>query len=430
MAAEQDLQRARTLNLVASHGRMSPLARSVGSAFELDFISGQPGARTHGGAGFIDAIEGLLVRLCSEVFGVQHTEYRPPTGALANGFALLSMLRPGDVVMALEPRFGGHYTYREDGYPALVGAHVVDLPFNPDEDAIDLPRLQVAVERLRPNVIVLGTATQRFPYPLREVRAAADSVGAKVLYDGAHILGLVAGGAFPNPLSEGAEIMTGSTQKTLSGPVGGLVLSSSEGLMSQVSQTASRLLSNYENSRLAALTITLAEMAVFGSAFAGQVIANSRRLAAALDRFGVPVLGRDRGYTATHIVIVDASPLPDGALAFNRLEAAGLMTTRVAIPSTYPDRLAIRLGSAALTRAGAQEDDMTEIAALLARILVDREPPDRVAPAVADTAGRLTEAAYCFPSLLSRKPPRERAPRPGGRGQAPHESPPGAPRRR
>jgi glycine hydroxymethyltransferase len=386
-----------SLNLVASHNHLSPTARALlSSAVADNIMSGHVGARDHAGGAWIDAIDTIVVELCKKLFGSQWVEYRPMSGALANGLALFGLLAPGETVMALPAKFGGHRTYREDGYAGALRVNVLDLPYDDATNEIDLPGLAVAVERLRPRLIIVGTAELRFPYPVKELKVIADSVSASVVYDGAHVLGLVAGGQFQDPLGEGAAVLTGSTQKTLAGPIGGLIMTRDEDLGKQISCHTSGLISNYHNNRIAALAVTLAEMVCFGQEYATQVIHNAQALARALDERGLPVVGKDRGFTRSHIVLLDVTALSQGEVSFQLLEEARIPTTRVPLPHTYPERRGIRLGTSAVTRRGMKVGEMATVAHLIRRVLIDREPPERVARDVKELVAAYSSVRYCF----------------------------------
>ena len=386
---------ASSLNLVASHNYLSPNARALLSSSVADeIISGTLGSRNHSGSAWIEAVDTIVVELCKRIFGAAWVEYRPMSGAQANGLALAGLAGPGDTVMALEREHGGHRTYREDGYAGVLGLRLVDIPYDGAADAIDLDRLETAARRARPKLIIVGTAELCFPYPLPELRAIADLVGARLYYDGAHILGLAAGGQFQDPLREGAEILIGSTQKTLGGPIGGLILTTDEEAGSEITRVTSGLVSNYHNNRIAALAVTLSEMALFGRDYASQVVRNAQALARSLAREGLQIFGKKVGYTRSHIVLLDATTLPVGSKAFRKLEEAGILTTRVPLPHTYPERRGIRLGTAAVTRLGMFEADMSSIAALIARVATG-EPTREVNADVRDLARSFTSVQYC-----------------------------------
>ena len=396
LADEHGARNAGCLNLVASHNHLGPKAREILSSSLADqILSGAPGQRSHSGGAWIEAIDSITASLCKRIFGAASVEFRPMSGAQANGVALGALTRPGDTVIAQPARHGGHKTYREDGYAGLLGLRVLDMPYDDALATIDLNRLEDLARIHQPKLLLIGTASLRFPFPLYDLRTIAGRVGAKLLYDGAHILGLVAGGQFQHPLREGADILTGSTQKTLGGPIGGLVLTTEEDAGRAISRAASRQISNYHNNRIAALAITLAEMEKFGQSYAAQIVANARSLARGLDQAGVPVADLERGHTNSHIVVFDTISVPTGNETFGCLERARILTSRVELPASHPARRGIRLGTSALTRLGMKEADMARVAALIGRV-TGGEPPARVAADVTDLARSYRSVQYCF----------------------------------
>jgi len=241
---------------------------------------------------------------------------------------------------------------------------------------------------------VLGASEMLFPHPVRELAEAARDVGATLYYDGAHVLGLIAGGRFQDPLGEGAEILTGSTHKSFSGPQGGIILARSA---DEAARNVSRMLdsppllqSGYHLNRVAALGMALMEAREFGRAYAAQIEANARALARALHGRGVPVQGAARGFTRSHQVILDlgGSYLSPKAFAVkDTLERAGIIADAV-----------VRLGVQEVTRLGMREPEMERIAGLIARLVVDREPPERVGREVAELMSGYRNYGFCFES--------------------------------
>ena len=387
---------ASSLSLVASHNYLSPTARALLSSSVADkIISGTLGSRNHSGGAWIEAVDTIVVELCKRIFGAAWVEYRPMSGAQANGLALAALTRPGDTVMALDPKYGGHRSYREDGYAGILGIRLRDIPYDGEAAAIDLDRLEAAARSERPKLIIIGTAELLSPYPLKELRAIADMVEARLFYDGAHILGLAAGGQFQDPLRDGAELLTGSTQKTLGGPIGCLILTPDKETGAEITRIPSGLVSNYHNNRIAALAVTLAEMAQFGRAYASQVVRSAQALARSLDGEGLQVFGKTEDFTRSHIVLLDTAKLPVGDAAFRKLEEALILTTRVTLPHTYPERTGVRLGTAAVTRLGMPDEAMSRIATLIRRV-VTGEPPQDVAVDVTELARSYATVQYCF----------------------------------
>jgi glycine hydroxymethyltransferase len=244
--------------------------------------------------------------------------------------------------------------------------------------------------------MIIGSATLLFPYPLAEMAEIAQGVGAQIWYDGAHILGLAAGGQFQDPLHEGASVMTGSTQKTLPGPLGGLVLMHDPEVAERVTGKATSFIASNGNARTAALVVTLAEMLAFGKEYASAVVRNAQALARALDAEGFTVAGKDRGFTQSHVVLVDIGSTPRGKQALERMEEAHISCSPADLPRTYPHKTVLRLGSSACTRKGMGEGEMAEVARLMRRVVLDGEDPSRVGRDVADLASGFTSVHYCF----------------------------------
>jgi glycine hydroxymethyltransferase len=216
------------------------------------------------------------------------------SGSAANGIALAALTAPGDTILVVGKRHYGHYTCSQEGYPKYLGLRVENIPFMEKGLEIDLDALKVKAEKLRPRLLVVGTSIVSFPVALEGVRKIADEVGAKILYDGAHVLGLIAGERFQDPLAEGADILTGSTQKTFPGPIGGVIACNCEAISEKVSLATSSMFSNYCNNRVAALAMSAAEMIRFGVVYAAQVVKNAVAMAEALRLEGLPVLFPER----------------------------------------------------------------------------------------------------------------------------------------
>ena len=269
------------LSLVSAHNMMSPQVRAMLSSGLADKImAGRIGKRHHAGAKFIDEIDSDCVDLARRLFHAEFVEYRPMSGSMANEIAIQASTRPGDTVAAWPVKYGAHYTFREDSAAvALKKLRVLDIPCTESEDglgSIDFEAFQKLLERRRPSLIVLGSSTALFPYPVRKISEVARGTDAIILYDGAHVLGLIAGSAFQDPLREGATLLTGSTQKTIPGPVGGLVLSNDDKLGTKVQSCTDSLIANYQNNRIASLAIALIELLAFGKDLMRDTIDNAR----------------------------------------------------------------------------------------------------------------------------------------------------------
>ena len=217
---------------------------------------------THRGARYATELVELTRDLAKKLFRVDFAEFRFWGCSVANAVAMRCLTEVGDAVLALQkPR--GHKSYREEGYGGHRGLQYCDIPFDFEEFDVDLDGFAEVSYRIRPKLMIVGTSLFLFPHPLREMGRIASEIGARIMYDGAHVLGLIAGGKFQDPIREGAYVLTGSAQKTLAGPVGGFILHNDSNLDAKVR----RYLNVYQGSignRIPSLAITLAEMLVFG----------------------------------------------------------------------------------------------------------------------------------------------------------------------
>lgn len=390
--------RREVLDLIAGHNLQSPAARVIQARIADMTQTGNVYARLNAGTQWIDNIEIVATELAKRLFRAKYAELRPMTGSLANAVVILGALRPGQRVMVSEMRHGGHKSYLRDGYARHMAIDYVHVPHDEidGEGALNLPQTIDNIIKHRPHWIFLGSSRVLFAEPLRELQAAAQSVGARILYDAAHTLGLIAGGQFKDPMTDGVSVMTGSAQKTLGGPVGGLVLSNDPELAQAITSTSDVLLSNYSNYRLGALAVTLAETLQFGEAFAMDMIANARALADALCSNGVQVIRGDRGHTLSHMILVDLKTEVAAKQAMFELERAGIATTRLAISSSFPAMTALRLGTSAVTRLGMGLDEMKTVAQLIRLVLVDRERPEIVRNDVLELVAGFRDIRYCF----------------------------------
>ena len=388
-----------SLCLVASRNLLSPRARAMMASGLMERVAGggRVGVRRKSGLAQLDRIEAILVQLARRLFGVAHVEYRVPTGSLANALFLLSATEPGEGIMVLPGRFGGHGTYGEAGYSGARGLEVLEMPCtDSDSGEVDLDRLADAVARHTPRWLVVGSSWPLFPYPLAEMEAIAAGAGARILYDVAHVLGLIAGGRYQDPLREGAAALTASTHKTFPGPVGGIVMTNDDELASRIHEFTDRAIGNYHNQRVAALAVTLAEMATFGRAYAAATVENARALASALDAEGFRVVGRERGFTRSHVIVLDLIGAMTPSDAVKRLERARITCEAIPLPRDYPRATALRLGTPSLTRRGMEPEEMAAVAGFLRRIILGGEDPRAVEGDVLALSSAFSKVRYCF----------------------------------
>ena len=355
------------------------LARGLGSRPSL----GYPGDKYEMGLEAIERIEVLTAELAAEVFGARHVEYRVGSGALANLYAFMATAKPGDRIIVPPASIGGHVTHHAAGAAGLYGLEIHAAAVDPDRFTVDLDQLRLDARRLRPALITIGGSLNLAPHPVPEIRAIADEVGCPVLYDAAHLSGLIAGRAWQQPLDEGAQLVTMSTYKSLAGPAGGLILTNDADLARRIDGIAfPGLTANFDVGRCAALAVTLIDWQSHGRAYAAMMLETAEALAAALAGHGLPVWRTPAGFTASHQLALLAAPWGGGQRLAKLLRRANLLASGIGLPApTVDDDMnGLRLGTNELARRGMTGADMAELAALVARVLVQGEAPESVAP--------------------------------------------------
>lgn len=392
------------LGMIASENIVSPMVQKiVASDLHGRYAEGLPHKRYYQGCGGFDTIEELGIKLTKQVFDVPFANIQSTSGTVSNIAALKALAKPGDKITAVSTADGGHISHARMG---AVGLRDLDLSTYPwDEERME-PDVDAAAEMIRevkPKIALFGQSVFLFPTPLKELADAAHEVGATVMYDGAHVLGLIAGGCFQDPMREGADVMTGSSHKTFPGPQGGFVLSSNEDEKFQRRLNNSVFpgtCSSYHLHHVAGKVIALAEFKQYGEELSLNTVANAQAFAAALAAEGFDVLAESRGYTASHQVLTRHGSLDSGAgaKAAQLLEDAGIITNMNMLPgdtkALTPSGL--RLGVQELTRVGMGVSEMEEVASLYARVLIKGEDPDAVKADVKQFKSEFQTIRYCF----------------------------------
>jgi glycine hydroxymethyltransferase len=344
---------------------------------------GWPGEKYQAGLEHLDVLEVLTPLLVAELMEGAFAEVRLQSATLANLAVYSAVTQPGETIAVLPEAAGGHASHHAQGVPSIRGLRVVDLPYAAAQFDIDYPALAEFLHRHRPRLVVLGASLMLFPHDVARVRAAADEVGAVVLYDASHVAGLVAARTFQRPLAEGAHVVTFSTYKSFGGPPGGCIVTRDEDLASRISTIAyPGMLANYDVGRLASLAITAAELADTGPDYARRCTANAAALAHALYEHGFTVAGAGRGFTASHHVAVDAARFGGGSAAAARLAEAGIFLSGIGLPDQgdYPGFRGIRMGTQEVTRRGFTEEDLRAVAGLARQALLDGVDPVALRP--------------------------------------------------
>jgi len=355
-----------TLQLIAAENFTSPaVLAALGSPLANKYAEGYPGARHHGGCEIVDVAERLAVDRAKALFGAEHANVQSHSGSSAVLAAYAALLRPGDTVLALGLPYGGHLTH---GSPANFSGRWFDfVGYGVDAETglIDHDQVRTLARTHRPKAIVCGSIAYPRHLDYAFFREVADEVGAYLIADAAHPIGLVAGGAAPSPVPY-ADVVCATTHKVLRGPRGGMILCGAE-LAERVDRAVFPFTQGgAQMHTIAAKAVAFGEAATPAfSAYAHQVVANARVLAAGLAGEGLVVT---TGGTDTHLVTADPAPLGvDGRTARGRLAAAGLVLDCCALPHT--ETRGLRLGTAAVTTQGMAEKEMARIAALLAGVV-------------------------------------------------------------
>jgi glycine hydroxymethyltransferase len=371
------------------------LASGIGSRPSL----GYPGDKYEMGLEAIEEIEVIAAELAAEVFGARYAEIRVGSGALANLYGFMALAQPGDSIIAPPGSIGGHVTHHRAGCAGLYGLTTHAAPIDADGYTLDLAALRDLAHAVRPKIITVGGSLNLFPHPVAEVRKIADQVGAKVLFDAAHQCGMIAGGTFPDPLGEGAHLMTMSTYKSLGGPAGGLIVTNDAAIAERLDAIAfPGLTANFDAAKSAALAYTLLDWRDHGAAYAKAMVDLARALAQELLNLGLPVFAGDRGVTTSHQFALEAAAFGGGQAASKTLRKAGFLACGIGlpIPEVPGDMNGLRIGTPELVRRGVTPADAPALAALIAEGLRSNAP-ETVAPRTKALRARFQGLHYVTP---------------------------------
>ncbi|HEY7974586.1 MAG TPA: aminotransferase class I/II-fold pyridoxal phosphate-dependent enzyme [Ktedonobacterales bacterium] len=396
------------LNLLAPEAPTSPTVRALlASEIGTRAAEGHIGSvnRWFAGTQYIDEVEALCVELLKQAFHARYADHRLVASMIGNLAVYTALTEPGDLIMSLTQPVGGHSSNRPDGPAGVRGLHIVDVPFDPVELTVDVERFAMVARAVRPKLVTLGASMTLFPFPIEEMAAIVAEWGGRIYFDGAHQLGLVAGGQFQAPLREGAAVMTGSAGKTFSGPQSGILVWDDPALTEPLTHAIFPVLAaTHQVNRVAALAVSTAEMIAFGQTYMARIVANAQALGAALAARGVTLLGAHKGYTRTHQVIADVRQFGGGLEVAHRLARANIITNKNLIPSDQPEDWdrpgGLRIGTTEVTRLGMDEADMTTIADFIARVLVKGVAPERIADDVVAFRQPFQTVYFCFEANL------------------------------
>ena len=274
------------LGMIASENIISPMVQKiVASDLHGRYAEGLPGKRYYQGCDDFDTIESLGIKLAKEVFGANFANIQSTSGTVSNIAALKALAKPGDKITAVSTADGGHISHARMGAVGLRDLDLSTYPWDEERMEPDIDGACKLIRELEPKVSLIGQSVFLFPTPLREIADAAHEVNSKVMYDGAHVLGLIAGGQFQDPLREGADLMTGSSHKTFPGPQGGFLLSSVEDEKFHKKLNNAifpGVCSSYHLHHVAGKVVALAEFEEYGQAYAKDVVENAKALGQSL----------------------------------------------------------------------------------------------------------------------------------------------------
>ncbi len=353
------------------------LASGMGSRASL----GHPGDKYETGLGAIEQIEIITQELACEVFGSTYAEFRVPSGAIANLYAFMATTEPHDTIIAPPASIGGHVTHHKGGSAGLYRLNTISAPVNQTGYTIDIDALRKLAHDVKPKLITVGGSLNLFHHPIAHVRAIADEVGAKVLFDAAHLCGMIAGKVWPQPLVEGAHLMTFSTYKSLGGPAGGLIVTNDDEIAQKLDAIAyPGLTANFDAAKTAALGITLQDWKSVGRDYAQMMVQTSQALAQHLQNLGVNIFAADKGFTTSHQFAILAAPYGGGQTAARRMGEAGLLACGIGLPieQVEGDLNGLRIGTPEIVRIGMKVAHMQDLAGFIARSLDTNVEPKSV----------------------------------------------------
>jgi len=397
---------ANSLPMIASENVLSPFCREMLiTDFNGRYAEGTPGHRYYEGCKFFDNVEEKAMELAKKLFNCHYADVRPTAGTTANIAILKALMKPGETATVLDLANGAHISFGKWGAAGVRGIDLISYPFNDEEMNIDVDGAVKLIKRVKPKLALNGRSVFLFPSPIKEIAEAAHDVGAYLVYDAAHVLGLIAGKQFQDPLREGADVMSGSTHKTLPGPQGGMIVSNHKGDTKEDKSFLRKLsfgvfpgvTSSYHLHHVAAKAIAYAEHLEFGEAYAKQIIKNAQSLGRSLYERGFKVFGEKLGFTKSHQILLEIGP-GKGSEASKKLEDAGIVTNMNTIPGDKDplNPSGLRLGTPELTRIGMKENEMDEVAEFYERALLKNEDTEKIKAAIKEFRRDFQELHYCF----------------------------------
>ncbi len=333
----------------------------------------------------------MAVRYTKELFGCECVNVKPISGTVANLSIYRALTECGDKIMALPIRCGGHFSFHDSASVRCL--KTVEMPFDPSEFNIDLDKAKKRIIEEKPKLVVLGASVFLFPHPVKEIVEVAHEVNARVVYDGSHVLGLIAGKEFQDPIGEGADVVTASTHKTFPGPQRAVIMCKKE-LAEMVDYGVMPcLVSNHHIHSLAGYVVACIEMIEFGRDYAKQTVKNAKSLAEELYNLGYKVLCSHLGFTKSHQVVVDVGK---GCEVVEKLERVNILTNPCLLPWDDDVASGVRIGVQEVTRLGMKEEEMREIARFIDTALKDKKPINEIKNEIKEFKSNFLTVKYTF----------------------------------
>ena len=397
--------RGRCLNLIASENLTSKtvqwyLTSDFGHRYNTFYDD--PMKRNYLGNKYIALIETKARETAQKLFRCQFAELRPLAGEMAGNAVILGLTEEGDTVLETGENFGGQEICSRLISASLLkkSLNVEYLAYDPRTSDLDIEKNKELILKTKPKLIIFGKGRPLFPESIDKLLPVIKEVGAYIAYDVSHILGLIAGNVFFNPLDYGADVLMGSTHKTFPGPQGGIILCNDEEIFRKVRLGLyPPLVTNHHANRVAAMAATLIEMLEFGEEYHSQIIKNSQALGKALYDRGFNVLFPELSFSKSHQLHVDVSEFGGGVMVADILEKANIIlgaTTSTSDIIKGTKKMSIRMGTQEITRTGMKEKDMNQVAEFFKRLLIDVENTEIVKKDLAEFVSNFNRIHYTW----------------------------------
>jgi glycine hydroxymethyltransferase len=413
------------INLIASEGLKSPAVKemlSLSQDLESRYAEGENDLKGHvktrhyQGQKYMTQIENYAADLMKSLFGCNWTDVRLVSGTHANlaTFKGISLATKNKRMVVSPLSAGAHITHDYSGLAGRVlGLETINHAYNIDKLNIDVEKSATIIKSTRPGIVTFGGSLFQFPHPVKELAEVAKETGAYVVYDGAHVLGLIAGGEFQDPFGEGVDFITASTHKTFPGPQGGVILANSgdERMNKAIKKVQHAIFplttSNTHLGRLPALGLAALELKVYGKELAKQTVKNAQTAGKCLFEKGVKVLGEKNGFTRSHQIAVDVRDYGGGRKIASSLEEANIILNKNLLPydnqDNRKDPSGLRIGFQDVTRRGFKKGDIEYLCSLILDVVKGKRKPAEVRKDVIKLRQSFKEIKYGFQSVNEAK---------------------------